>query len=210
MLKLLFLTLTLSLVFARLGFDASAGPFNANHMSCMRRSGFTFAIFRGYCSYGAVDRNIRANIAAAHAGGIGDVGVYIFPCPRCGNPRNQVIATVNALRGLAYNTIWIDVERYAWNLNNKGYNRNFLAQMFDEATKHGKSTGIYTSSAEWSQIVGNDWTAGARFWLWWARWDGIGTLNNFQPFAGWRSCFIKQYLANRMICGVGYDANAKN
>jgi len=33
-------------------------------------------------------------------------------------------------------------------LRNKGYNRNFLAAMLDEATKHGKSSGIYTSSAE--------------------------------------------------------------
>lgn len=208
--KIVFIALTIAFVSAKFGFDASAGPFNVASMTCMKNNGFTFAIFRGYRSYGVVDPNVRTNVINANAGGIRDVDIYIYPCSKCGNPRSQVIATVKALAGAAYNRIWIDVERYGWDLNKKSFNRQFLAEMFDEATKHGKKSGIYTSSAEWGPIVGNDWTVGSKYSLWWARWDNKATLSNFQPFAGWRSCFMKQFESDRTACGVSYDRNFKN
>lgn len=210
MLRTLLIGLLVVLALGRTGFDASAGPFGVNNMKCLHRNGYSFAIFRAYQQIGRVDPNVVANMRAAFAGGIKDVGAYIYPCVRCGNPAQQVIRTASALRGLPYNTIWLDVERQGWNLRNRAGNRQFLAAMFNEAPKHGKAVGIYTSSAEWSQIVGNDWTAGARFQLWWPRWDGRPNLNNFGPFAGWRRCVIKQYLANKVVCGVGIDVNFKH
>eukprot|EP00826_Nyctotherus_ovalis_P049775 TRINITY_DN6038_c0_g1_i1.p1 TRINITY_DN6038_c0_g1~~TRINITY_DN6038_c0_g1_i1.p1 ORF type:complete len:212 (+),score=53.18 TRINITY_DN6038_c0_g1_i1:339-974(+) len=191
---------------AKYGFDASAGPFSVESMKCMKDNNYVFVIFRAHQQLGRVDPNAIANVKAALAGGL-DVDVYIYPCPRCRDPKQQVIRTVQALKGLNYKTIWLDVERQGWNLRIKEENRKFLKEMFMEATKHGKKVGIYTSSAEWSQIVGNDWTEGAKFPLWWARWDAKPTLKNFQPFAGWRRCIMKQYDHNKNLCGVNFDQN---
>ena len=51
-----------------------------NNWSCLKSSGYDFAIPRGYCSYGGVDSNINRNIANAHNAGIQFVDVYMFPC----------------------------------------------------------------------------------------------------------------------------------
>ena len=197
----------LSLVSCRIGFDASAGPYNSNSMACLKNNGFSFAIFRAYRSYGIVDPNAKANIRGAHAGGINDVDVYIFPCFKCGNPEQQIIAMVNGLSGEKYNWIWIDVEAFEW--GGRDANRQFLQRMFNEAPKHGKSVGVYTNSNGWNNIVGNDWTAGSRFPLWWAYWDDNPSFANFRPFAGWRAPMIKQYQADKTICNVGLDKNFK-
>jgi len=207
--KVFFFTLLLTLCVAKLGFDASSGPFSVTTMQCMKNTGYSFAIFRGYQQIGRVDPNVVNNIKAALAGGISDVGAYVYPCVKCGNPSNQIIQMANALKELNYNTIWIDVERQGWDLNDKAGNRKFLTEMFNEAPRHGKAVGVYTSSAEWSQIVGNDWTVGAKFPLWWPRWDNKDTLDNFVPFAGWNSCMMKQYFANTNVCGIMIDGNFK-
>lgn len=39
---------------------------------------------------GEVDLNAVKNIKNARAAGISSVDVYMFPCPRCGNPSGQV------------------------------------------------------------------------------------------------------------------------
>jgi len=209
MYKLLIGFILVLTVTAKFGFDASAGPFTADSMKCMKENNYVYAIFRAHQQIGRVDPNAVANVKAALAGGIDDVDVYIYPCVKCNDPKEQVIRTVNALKGLNYRRIWLDIERQGWNLDTKEANRRFVSDMFEEAPKHGKVVGVYTSSAEWSQIVGNDWTAGAKFPLWWPRWDAKPTLDNFQPFAGWNACVMKQYDHNKNLCGVNFDPNYK-
>ena len=45
----------------------------------MKNNGYSFAIVRGYCSYGAVDKNAAQSLTnAKNAGLITDI--YMFPC----------------------------------------------------------------------------------------------------------------------------------
>ena len=207
MIKVFFVFFAAALVSASIGFDASSGPFKTNSMSCLKNNGYSFAIFRGYRSYGVVDPNAVKNINAAHAGGINDVGAYIFPCVKCGNPAKQIVDMVNGLKGASYSWIWIDIEQLNWS-SNKATNRKFVQGMMDEAPKHGKSVGIYTNSNGWNTIVGNDWTNGSKFPLWWAYWDRKAIMN-FKPFAGWKTAKIKQFDNDKTICDVGLDKNFK-
>ena len=205
--RFLFLSLSIAIVSGLLGIDASAGPFSPDSFACLKKQNLTYAIFRAYRSTGIVDPAVVANIKNAHAGGINDVDVYIFPCFKCGKPKMQIINTVNALKGQNYNRIWIDVERREW--GSKADNRKFLTEIFEEAPKHGKPVGIYTSESEWSVIVGNDWTAGSKFPLWWPRWNNNPTLDDFKPFAGWTKIVMKQYIDNKTTCKINYDMNFK-
>jgi len=207
MVKFLVLVLTIALTGAKLGGDIADSEKTVDDFKCLKDH-ISFLIFRAYRSIGSVDPTAVPNIKNAKAAGYDDIGAYIFPCFKCGDPKGQVIATVTALKTVPYNELWIDVERHQW--GTKEANRAFLSAMFDEAPKHGKPVGIYTSSAEWSVVVGNDWTAGAKFKLWWARWDNKQTLDNFQPFAGWTSCYIKQYSDEVRKCNIEYDCNYKN
>ena len=206
--KYLIVAFAIVLVSAKLGFDASAGPFTSENMACMKKSGLVYAIFRAYRSYGVVDPAAVANIKAAHDGGINDVDVYIFPCFKCNNPRKQIQDMVKALSGSKYNWIWIDIERFAW--GEKAANRKFITEMLDEAPKHGKPIGVYTNKNEWNGIVGIDFTLGSKFPLWWAYWNYKPTREDFQPFAGWKKCLIKQYDHNQHKCSVVYDLNYKD
>jgi hypothetical protein len=62
---------------ATLGVDVSQ---RVTNWSCLKKTGFEFAITRGYLSYGAVDSHANANIKDAHAGGIKNIDIYMFPC----------------------------------------------------------------------------------------------------------------------------------
>lgn len=70
-------TVGINTVDATQGVDVSA---LVNNWSCLKQAGYGFAIPRGYCSYGGVDRNINANINNAHAAGFQFVDLYMFPC----------------------------------------------------------------------------------------------------------------------------------
>lgn len=70
----LFYTMTPAL--AVLGVDLSA-PFN--NFACLKDLGYTFAIPRGYRSYGAVDVDGFNNVKNSKAAGL-ITDVYFFPC----------------------------------------------------------------------------------------------------------------------------------
>ena len=207
MIKVFFVFFAMTLVSASIGFDTSAGPFTANNISCLKTNGYTFAIFRGFRSYGVIDPNAVKNINAAHAGGIDDVGVYMTPCVECGNFREQVIDMVNGLKNANYNSIWLVIDPLMWGLN-KATNRIYVQELMNEASKHGKSVGFYANLNSWGAVVGNDWTNGSKYFLWWDRWDK-NPIMNFEPFAGWKTAKIKQYDGNRIVCGVKVNNNFK-
>lgn len=207
MLKLLSIAFVVAVVLGKYGFDASSGPYSAASMACMRHRGFTYAIFRAFRQVNRVDPNVVANVKAAHDGGIKDVSIYIYPCGKCTDPRQQILKTVEALKNSNYNTIWLDIERKGWDLTAKERNRKFLLEMFDEAVKHGKPVGIYSGIHSWKAIVGLDWTVGSKFPLWWPHWDRRASFRNFRPYGGWKAPHIKQFDHDHKNCRVRYDLN---
>jgi hypothetical protein len=63
---------------AVLGVDVSQ-LFPTSTYQCMKSNGYTFAIIRGYCSYGGPDHNAVQNLNNARAAGL-ITDIYMFPC----------------------------------------------------------------------------------------------------------------------------------
>ena len=105
----IFVVLSVSLYTANcvLGVDVSQ-LFPTSAFQCMKSNGYGFAIIRGYCSYGGLDRNaVQSLTNAKNAGLITDI--YMFPC-RGKSATAQVDEMMNAIPGNLYGMIWLDVE----------------------------------------------------------------------------------------------------
>jgi hypothetical protein len=61
-----------------LGVDVSQ-LFSTATYQCMKSNGYSFAIIRGYCSYGGVDANVVQGLKNAKAAGL-ITDIYMFPC----------------------------------------------------------------------------------------------------------------------------------
>lgn len=89
------------------GVDVSA---YVSQWSCLRSSGFDFAIPRAWCSYGGADPNAVANVNNARAAGFDYVDVYMFPC-RGLSASTQVSQMLSAL-GVTSSEIVSDGEEH--------------------------------------------------------------------------------------------------
>jgi len=54
----------------------------------LKKDGFTFAIIRGYCSFGGIDHNAAQSLTHAKGAGL-STDIYMFPC-RGKSPTAQV------------------------------------------------------------------------------------------------------------------------
>jgi GH25 family lysozyme M1 (1,4-beta-N-acetylmuramidase) len=102
--------------------------FSTSTYQCMKSNGYTFAIIRGYCSYGGVDPNVVHNLNNAKAAGLA-TDIYMFPC-RGKSPTGQVDQMMSAIAANLYGTVWVDVETNpsagcGWTTNHTA-NCNFL------------------------------------------------------------------------------------
>lgn len=180
--------------------------FSVSDIQCLVGQGFTFAIPRGYCSYGAVDENVVQNIKNAWAGGMKSVDVYLFPCVKCGNPKGQVRSLVNALNGLNFGTIWVDIEIYSWG-SDLNANRQFALDMVNEVKAAGKNVGIYTSEYNWEEVVGSSWSGLSSYPVWYAHYDKWPSFGDWRSFGGWNKGTVKQYEGDVYSCGLSLDKN---
>ena len=89
-----------------LGVDVSQ-LFSTSIYQCMKNNGYSFAIIRGYCSYGGVDPNIVTNLQNAKAAGL-ITDIYMFPC-RGKSASAQVDQMMAAIPGNLYGMVWVDV-----------------------------------------------------------------------------------------------------
>ena len=71
------------------GVDVSQRTYSSS-FSCLKSSGYSFAVVRVYQSNGQPDPNGPYTIEDAWTGGMSYVDGYIFPCYSCGNPAKQV------------------------------------------------------------------------------------------------------------------------
>eukprot|EP01106_Pelomyxa_sp_JSP_P013772 TRINITY_DN41_c0_g1_i19.p1 TRINITY_DN41_c0_g1~~TRINITY_DN41_c0_g1_i19.p1 ORF type:complete len:138 (+),score=32.07 TRINITY_DN41_c0_g1_i19:139-552(+) len=135
----------------------------------------------------------------------------MFPCPSCGNAAGQVNSLVDYIvnNALKVGMIWLDIEgTQYWTLGTTG-NQNFFQGLVSQLKTRGMSFGVYTSSSQWSPIMGSSYTGGSAYQLWWAYWDDnwSNCCGVFKPFAGWSTCAMKQYSGDQSFCGGGFDKN---
>ena len=74
---------------ARQGIDVSQ-PASTEIFSCLKQTGYDFAIVRAFRSSGMPDYNAPQTIRNARQANFATVEAYMFPCPKCGNAQKQV------------------------------------------------------------------------------------------------------------------------
>lgn len=190
------------------GIDFSSA-FSARDFTCFKNAGYTFAIPRGYQSFGRVDPSLASNVRNARANGMRNVDAYMFPCPKCGNAAGQVNSLVSSIKnnGLNVGMIWLDVEGTQYWLGNAAKNRAFFNSLLAAAAKSGKKIGIYSSKYMWTSLFGNGYTSGGNYPLWYAHYDGKANFSDFSAFGGFKKPAIKQYVGDTTVCGRGVDLN---
>ena len=185
------------------GIDFSTA-ISVSTLQCLSKDGYTFAIPRGYCSYGAIDPNVNSNIEHAKSAGFAHVDAYIFPCVSCGNAAGQIDSFVSSVHG--YGMAWYDVEVYKWS-SNQETNRNFITAAINQLKAKGVKPGIYTSLNSWGTIVGKSWAGVSSCPLWYPHYDNNPSFSDFSAYGGWTKPAIKQYAGDKTVCGAGVDLN---
>jgi hypothetical protein len=224
--KFFILLASIAVALAAYGVDLSQStPLSA--FQCARNYGYEFAIVRVYCSPGYPDSNGPSNINNAWNAGFAHVDGYIFPCYSCGNPEQQVTDTVNYLKshkieatkpgslpqspsngtvGATYGMLWFDIEGTSYWSSSATNNINFLQRMVNQGHALGVSMGIYSSSSQWSPIMGGT-SQFSSLPLWYAHWDFALTMSDYVPFGGWSKPAMKQYAGDQSFCSAGWDKN---
>lgn len=194
-----------------LGVDVSQ-LFSTATYQCMKSNGYSFAIIRGYCSYGALDKNAPQSLTnAKNAGLITDI--YMFPC-RGKSATAQVDEMFSGISSNLYGMIWIDVETNpssgcGWNGHSADSNCQFVSDIIDRIKQKGKKCGIYGTAYMWETIFGSRSACKsvASQQLWYAHYDGKASFSDYSTFGGWSTPNIKQYQGDTTLCGAGVDKN---
>jgi len=186
------------------GLDLSSECFE-DCFQCLKGQGYSFAVPRVYMSTGAPDPTGPHTIYNAWAGGMSHVDGYMFPCPTCGNPQQQMTDCVNNLRNFqcVFGMLWLDIEGPQYWMD-QGSNVAFFDGLVQQAQAMGIVLGVYTSASQWEPIMG-DYQGGSQFPLWYAHYDGQPNFGDFSPFNGWNSPAIKQYAGDDNVCGLDLD-----
>jgi hypothetical protein len=131
-------------------------------------------------------------------------------CPRCGSPSKQVNTLVDYLskNQTRFGRVWVDVEmKDDYWMTSTAANRVFFEGIIQTLAARRVSIGIYTSKSQWEPIMGSNYTRGAQYPLWYARYNNQINFNDFSAFAGWQRPYIKQYVGDVTVCGVDIDKN---
>jgi len=177
----------------------------------MKNNGVTFAIARGYCSFGGIDHNAIQSLTNIKSAGL-KADTYMFPC-RGKNATTQVNELVAAIPKNLYDTVWIDVETNpspgcSWSDFDSASNCKFIIETVRALQDKKVSVGIYASRYMWSTILGSFTTcaeASTGVPLWYAHYDNVPNFSDYQPFGGWKTPDIKQYLGTTSFCGASVD-----
>lgn len=86
-------------------------------------------------------------------------------------------------------------------------NQDFFEAMVQQASDMGQNIGVYTSDFQWEPIMGDTYTGGSSFPLWYAHYDNNPSFSDFTSFGGWSEPAVKQYDDNGEACGYSYDQN---
>jgi len=206
------------------GVDVSAP---CGNWPCLKQAGYSFAIVRIFqeTSGGRVDPNGVNSVKAAWAAGFTAVDVYMYPAGTATTTGvAQATAVLNALKGVKYGRIWIDVEGVgsSWS-GTPSNNAKLFTDIATTLTNGGASVGVYTQGWQWNSIMGGS-TAGSSFPVWYAEYgQGPGHYNtndgtcqytgaaqslaSFTPFGGWTKAYAKQYNGDCSKCGCSVDVN---
>lgn len=194
---------------AATGVDLSQ-RFSKTTFECIKKSGHSLAVVRGFQSFGAVDPNAVTNLKEAKEAGL-TTDIYMFPCVGK-SASSQASALAAGISSSLYGKVWVDVEKNpssgcGW--KSASENCAFLESLVSSLKSHGLHVGVYASSYQWETIFGSK-SACAKFTgepLWYAHYDNKASFSDFTAFGGWSKPHMKQYKGDTTLCGAGVDLN---
>jgi len=186
--------------------DINAGLVNVSTWECIAEGGVEFASIQAWdCN--DFNENLIANVKNALAGGITVVDIYLFISSQCNYDSASIIAQVQqAFPGQQpKRTFWFDIEQCTGCWTDISDNMAYMTTATQEATSLGIEWGIFSSSTEWSQVMGNqDWKTGG--YLWYTDLDGQENYNDGgYSFGGFTSASRKQYAGNVNLCNINVN-----
>eukprot|EP00276_Gloeochaete_wittrockiana_P003275 CAMPEP_0184644944 /NCGR_PEP_ID=MMETSP0308-20130426/1533_1 /TAXON_ID=38269 /ORGANISM="Gloeochaete witrockiana, Strain SAG 46.84" /LENGTH=222 /DNA_ID=CAMNT_0027073693 /DNA_START=30 /DNA_END=698 /DNA_ORIENTATION=+ len=209
-----FLCLCVSTSLATTGFDLSyfQGDVSQSSFNCLKSDGYVFGIIEATAGTGGFNSHIGTDISRAHAAGIANVDVYIFPNTKqsASSSMTTLINQLKSAGALTKNMIWMDIEGSQYWSSSCSTNQQWLSQAIstiDGLYKGcGKSTcvGIYTSSSQWSPIMCGS-SQFSKYQLWYAHYDNSASFSDFSSFGGWTKPAMKQYAGTTNICSTSID-----
>jgi len=207
------------------GVDVSS-PCSATGWACLKSAGYSYAVIRIFQETNKVDPNGVNSVKAAAAAGF-QTDVYMFPSgTSSGTGKQQAQAVLGAIKGIPVGRVWIDVEgappAHSWSSSTSA-NSKLFTDIASTLTAGGAKVGVYTQGWQWAAIMGNSFTGGKQFPVWYAEYgqqkstsgaDGTcqftgaaQSLASFKPFGGWTQAYAKQYNGNCNKCGCSIDVN---
>eukprot|EP01094_Clydonella_sp_ATCC50884_P005210 TRINITY_DN14179_c0_g1_i1.p2 TRINITY_DN14179_c0_g1~~TRINITY_DN14179_c0_g1_i1.p2 ORF type:complete len:233 (-),score=78.97 TRINITY_DN14179_c0_g1_i1:104-775(-) len=197
------------------GFDLSyfQGQVSQSDFSCLKSNGYEFGIIQATAGTGGFNPYLGAVMKNAHAAGISNVDVYVFPDTKQ-DPSSSMTTLYNQMKSagaLSKNMIWFDIEGSQYWSSSCSSNQqwlhtaiNTMNSLYNGCGVSGGCSAIYSSSSQWSPIMCGD-TSFSKYQLWYAHYDNNPSFSDFTPFGGWSHPSIKQYAGTTSICGTSID-----
>jgi hypothetical protein len=106
-------------------------------------------------------------VAAAWAGGMNNVDVYMFLSGRCGDSgATQVARTVEYLKNnnVRFGQLWLDIEGGSAYWQDHAHNIAVINSAISTGHKLGVKMAVYTSESQWTPITGGVNLASSMVW----------------------------------------------
>ena len=197
--------------------SSDVGP---DSLRCIKDMGYPRIIIRAYRNDNTVDSACPHTIYNARTAGMAVTDIYMFPCPHCSSPEDQVSSMLRYLlsynisftgQGIQLSHLWLDIEDTAnhdyWGSDSRS-NADWMSELYSAASNAigAEKVGIYSSIYMWETIFADssfDCCSHAK--LWYADYDGGPSFSDFRPFAGWRTPFGKQFSGTGGLCTASVD-----
>ena len=194
------------------GFDLST-LLTASAASCLRSSGYSYVVPRGYRSTGEVDQNVCSSLINAYSGGIKVRDAYFFPQPTSNKSADtqmsEFVTFVSAnCKAQWSGRLWLDIEGTQYWLSSTSANQKFYKSLVDACKSQVGNCGIYCSQSQWSALFGSSYVYGNDLPVWYAHYDGVASFSDWptHTFGGWTTPYAKQY-AGGTVCNTSTDWN---
>lgn len=179
-----------------------AGAMSVSSARCLVENNIgDFAIVRAWHSYGAFDTDCPGAVSNLLSAGISKIDVYMFPCPTkdVAQQMKDMVAALKA-HNVRFGNIWLDIEEdpstgCGWSTD-KSANCLTMKKLAEATNATGFPWGTYTSTYEWSTIMGSCVVPiAAAHRLWYPHYEKPEnpSFSDFKPFGGWTAPYMKQF-----------------
>jgi len=209
MLRLLLISLALTLSLANFGIDFSAyqGSLTNSTIQCLVDNSVTFAVAELWAPCGHINPYFTENYFLLREFNIRKVDAYAVLCDNF-TAEDICSSIAHLLPGDFMGQVWFSVGPHTacWN-GDIGGRIPFIENVVRSCQQHGLSVGIHSSANDWAQVVGSQGTSSGVLTplpVWYADYDNTPNYNDYPVagFGGWPTPSLKQYAGDKALCGI--------